>query len=164
MFKDSVESLTDFSRFFLDPQNSTHRQYEALWAFLVEGLQSAEAAIRGRYTPASFRVLVHHFRQNPDRPRYGRHTRRRFRGVRRHLKNGRLRLRHCRFQRVLATQPIQAAPRVNLIPMNRVDLFARQKVGFLFQGSRCREFAYSARRRNRPACNVLVFRCASSNR
>ena len=51
-------------------------------------------------------------------------------------------LRYCRLQRILATQPVQAAPRFNLIPMNRVDLFAGQKVRFLFQGSRCREFAY----------------------
>jgi hypothetical protein len=59
---------------------------------------------------------------------------------------------------------VQASPGFNLIPVNRVDLFSCRKVGFLFQGNRCRELAYSARRRNRPACNVLVFRCASPNR
>jgi len=32
-----------------------------------EGLPSAEAARRGGYTPGSFRVLAHQFRQNPDR-------------------------------------------------------------------------------------------------
>ena len=68
MFKDSVESLTDLARVFLQPQNSTHRQYEALRAYFVEALPSAEAARRGGYTPGSFRVLVHQFRQNPDRP------------------------------------------------------------------------------------------------
>lgn len=64
----SSKSLTDWARFFLQPQNSTHRQYEALRAYFVEGLSSPEAARRGGYTPASFRVLVHHFRQNPQRP------------------------------------------------------------------------------------------------
>ena len=67
MFNDSVESLTDFTRPFLQPQNSTHRQYEALRAYFVEGLSSAEAARRGGYTAGSFRVLVHQFRQDPDR-------------------------------------------------------------------------------------------------
>jgi len=52
---------------FLQPRNSTHRQYEALRAYFVEALPSAEAARRGGYTPGSFRVLVHQFRQNPDR-------------------------------------------------------------------------------------------------
>ena len=52
---------------FLQPQNSTHRQYEALRAYFVETLPSADAARRGGYTPGSFRVLVHQFRQNPDR-------------------------------------------------------------------------------------------------
>jgi len=68
MLSDSVESLTSLAQRFLQPSNTTHRQYEALRAFFVEGLPSAEAARRGGYTPGSFRVLVHHFRQNPDRP------------------------------------------------------------------------------------------------
>ena len=68
MFSDSAESLTSLARRFLQPSNPTHRQYEALRAFFVEGLPSAEAARRGGYTPGSFRVLVHHFRHNPDRP------------------------------------------------------------------------------------------------
>jgi len=67
MLSDSSESLTSLARRFLQPTNPTHRQYEALRAFFVEGLSSAEAARRGGYTPGSFRVLVHHFRQNPDR-------------------------------------------------------------------------------------------------
>jgi hypothetical protein len=67
MFNDSAESLTDLTRPFLQPQNSTHRQYEALRAYFVEGLPSAEAARRGGYTAGSFRVLVHQFRQNPVR-------------------------------------------------------------------------------------------------
>lgn len=67
MFNDSAESLTDLTRPFLQPQNSTHRQYEALRAYFVERLPSAEAARRGGYTAGSFRVLVHQFRQNLDR-------------------------------------------------------------------------------------------------
>jgi hypothetical protein len=67
MFNDSAESLTDLTRPFLQPQNSTHRQYEALRAYFVEEISSAEAARRGGYTAGSFRVLVHQFRQNPQR-------------------------------------------------------------------------------------------------
>src|ERR1700722_2487965 len=52
---------------FLEPANPTHRQYESLRAFFVEGLPSAEAAARFGYTPGSFRVLVHQFRSQPDR-------------------------------------------------------------------------------------------------
>src|SRR5438552_4709747 len=55
------------ARRFLEPSNSTHRQYEALRAFFVDGLPSAEAATRFGYTPGSFRVLVHQFRNRPDR-------------------------------------------------------------------------------------------------
>ena len=57
----------DYARFFLEPTNSTHRQYEALRAFFVEGLRSYEAAERFGYTAGSFRVLCHEFRQNPHR-------------------------------------------------------------------------------------------------
>jgi transposase len=60
-------NLTDLAACFLQPVNSTHRQYEALRAFLVEGIPSAEAARRYGYSPGSFRVLVHQFRQNPQR-------------------------------------------------------------------------------------------------
>lgn len=63
-----MEKLTDAAkRIFLVPKNSLHRQYEALRAFFVEGLPSAEAAQRFGYTPGSFRVLCHDLRQNPDR-------------------------------------------------------------------------------------------------
>src|SRR6266705_4327832 len=60
--------LTDLARFFLEPSNTTHRQYEALRAYFVEHLPSAEAARRFGYTPGSFRVLCHEFRRNPRRP------------------------------------------------------------------------------------------------
>jgi hypothetical protein len=52
---------------FLQPANATQRQYEALRAFFVDELPSAEAAARFGYTAGSFRVLVHQFRQDPQR-------------------------------------------------------------------------------------------------
>src|SRR6266481_4895501 len=52
---------------FLEPSNPTHRQYEALRAYFVEGLPSQEAAARFGYTPGSFRILCHQFRQDPTR-------------------------------------------------------------------------------------------------
>lgn len=54
-------------RFFLEPANSTHRQYEALRAYFVDHLPSVEVAHRFGYSPGSFRVLTHQFRQNPTR-------------------------------------------------------------------------------------------------
>jgi hypothetical protein len=57
----SKDRLT-LARRFLEPTNSNHRQYEALRAFFVDGVPSAEAARRFGYTPGSFRVLVHQFR------------------------------------------------------------------------------------------------------
>lgn len=60
-------SLTCLAQRFLQPRNATHRAYEALRAFCVDRLSAREAAARFGYTPASFRVLVHRFRQNPDR-------------------------------------------------------------------------------------------------
>jgi hypothetical protein len=53
------------ARQFLEPSNSTHRQYEALRAFFVEGVPSAQAAARFGYTRGSFRVLVHQYRNHP---------------------------------------------------------------------------------------------------
>jgi hypothetical protein len=49
-------------RFFLEPRHPRHRQYEALRAYFVEGLPSAEAARRFGYQPGSFRILCHRFR------------------------------------------------------------------------------------------------------
>jgi len=63
----TVKNITDLAAFFLQPKNSTHRQYEALRAYFVEGLSSTEAAKRFGYTPGSFRVLCHQFRQEPER-------------------------------------------------------------------------------------------------
>jgi hypothetical protein len=60
--------LTDLSPAFLEPSGPTHRQYEALRAFFVEKLPSAEVARRFGYTPGSFRVLCCDFRKTPGRP------------------------------------------------------------------------------------------------
>jgi hypothetical protein len=62
-----AKKLTSLADRFLQPVNATHRQYEALRAYCVEGLPSAEAAARFGYSPGSFRVLVHQFRHDPER-------------------------------------------------------------------------------------------------
>lgn len=62
----SKEKLT-LSHCFLEPVSSTHRQYEALRAYHVEGLTSVEVAERFGYTPGSFRVLAHQFARDPKR-------------------------------------------------------------------------------------------------
>ena len=67
MFNSPGNKLTDIERIFLEPSNSTHRQYEALRAYFVDGLPSAETAARFGYSPGSFRVLCHQLRQNPHR-------------------------------------------------------------------------------------------------
>ena len=59
--------LTKLADVFLQPANSTHRLYEALRAFFVDQVPSGQAAQRFGYSPQSFRVLVHRFRQDPER-------------------------------------------------------------------------------------------------
>jgi hypothetical protein len=54
-------------RVFLEPSNSTHRQYEALRAYFVERLPSKQAAARFGYSQGTFRVLCHQLRQDPHR-------------------------------------------------------------------------------------------------
>jgi len=78
MFNSTGKPLTELERIFLEPTDPTHRQYEALRAYFVEGLPSQEVAKRFGYTPGSFRVLCHQFRQHPQRsffiqPRKGPH-------------------------------------------------------------------------------------------
>ncbi len=68
MFNSKSNKLTNMARVFLEPRNTTHRQYEALRAYFVEDLPSVEVARRFGYSAGSFRVLAHQFRQNPDRP------------------------------------------------------------------------------------------------
>jgi transposase len=60
---DAPYGLTDGRRFFVEPATPRQRQYEALRAFFVEGLPSAEAARRFGYSPGAFRVLCHAFRR-----------------------------------------------------------------------------------------------------
>ncbi len=67
MFNSAVNEITELARFFLEPRNSTHRQYEALRAYFVERVPSAQAAGRFGYTAGSFRVLCHQFRNSPER-------------------------------------------------------------------------------------------------
>ncbi len=64
---DNSKDRITLARRFLRPSNAAHRQYEALRAFFVDGVPSAEAAARFGYTPGSFRVLVHQFRNHPRR-------------------------------------------------------------------------------------------------
>src|SRR6266478_7869377 len=61
-------SLTECQRFFEEPATARQRQYEALRAYFLEGLPSAEAARSFGYSPGAFRVLCHAFRhgQLPD--------------------------------------------------------------------------------------------------
>src|SRR5208283_5249446 len=67
MFTSKAKKITDLSKVFLEPTNATHRQYEALRAFFVEGTPSAEVARSFGYTPGSHRELDHQFKQNPRR-------------------------------------------------------------------------------------------------
>ncbi len=52
--------------FFLEPQNTMQRQYEALRAYFVEKIPSDTAALNFGYTPGSFRQLCHQFRNEWD--------------------------------------------------------------------------------------------------
>ena len=69
MATSAAHGLTDSqtTAFFLSPQEPLHRQYEALRAFFVEDLLSAEAAHLFGYSPGSFRVLCHQFRHDPEK-------------------------------------------------------------------------------------------------
>jgi transposase len=53
---------------FLEPGNSTHRQYEALRAYFVEKLSAKEVAKRFGYSTGTIRVLAHKLRHDPCRP------------------------------------------------------------------------------------------------
>jgi hypothetical protein len=48
--------------FFLEPQASFHRRYEALRAYFVDGCTPAEVAARYGYKPATFNVMISRFR------------------------------------------------------------------------------------------------------
>jgi hypothetical protein len=55
-------SLTDCRRFFEQPATARQRQYEALRAYFLDEVPSAEAARSFGYSPGAFRVLCHAFR------------------------------------------------------------------------------------------------------
>jgi hypothetical protein len=57
----------DLAQVFLSPQNTAHRQYEALRAYFVEQLPAAEVAERFGYTVGSFHQLAHQLRNDPQR-------------------------------------------------------------------------------------------------
>src|SRR5229473_6060853 len=57
----------DLAQFFLTPQNTSHRQYEALRAYFVEQRPGPEVAQRFGYTRGSLHQLVHQFRRQPSR-------------------------------------------------------------------------------------------------
>jgi hypothetical protein len=59
--------LSKFAKVFLEPKSAAQRQYEALRAVYVDGRKPGEVAESFGYTPGSFHVLCHEFRQNPDR-------------------------------------------------------------------------------------------------
>jgi hypothetical protein len=69
MVSSSKAGLTESpaAAFFLSPEEPLHRQYEALRAYFVEQLPSAETARRFGYSPGSFRVLCHQFRHDPQK-------------------------------------------------------------------------------------------------
>ena len=58
------KNLTDCLRFFAEPATPRQRQYEALRAYFLERLPSAEVARRFGYTPGAFRILCHAFRRD----------------------------------------------------------------------------------------------------
>src|ERR1035441_10749564 len=60
------KDLSDCRRFFLEPANSKQRMYEALRAYFIDELPSAEVALAFNYSPGSFQVLCHHFRRDAD--------------------------------------------------------------------------------------------------
>jgi hypothetical protein len=62
-------SLTDCRRFFAAPATARQRQYEALRAFYLDQLPSAEVARRFGYSAGAFRVLCHSFRHG-DLPEF----------------------------------------------------------------------------------------------
>src|SRR2546422_6061469 len=74
MFISIEKPLTELERVFLEPTDPTHRQYEALRAYCVEGLPSQEVAKRFGYTRGSFRVLCHHSANTPNAPAFSNHT------------------------------------------------------------------------------------------
>lgn len=63
------DGLTDLqaTQFFAAPESAGQRQYEALRAYFIDHLASAEVARRFGYSPGAFRVLCHQFRHDADK-------------------------------------------------------------------------------------------------
>lgn len=63
------DGLTDLqaANFFAAPSLPLQRQYEALRAYFVDELPSVQVARRFGYSPGSFRVLCHQFRNDADK-------------------------------------------------------------------------------------------------
>src|SRR4051812_22246736 len=53
--------------YFLQPRSPSHRLYEALRAFFIDGHPSAEVAARFGYKPTAFKVLISRFRHDARR-------------------------------------------------------------------------------------------------
>jgi hypothetical protein len=60
------KSIRTCRRFFMEPNSPKQRQYEAFRAFFVEERPSSKVARTFGYTPASFQVMCHHFRRDPQ--------------------------------------------------------------------------------------------------
>src|SRR2546425_1003430 len=58
-------TATPEARFFVAPEGSRQRQYEALRAYFLDRLPSADVARRFGYTPGAFRALCYQFRHDP---------------------------------------------------------------------------------------------------
>jgi hypothetical protein len=56
-----VMDLQPGRRFFLDPELTFHRRYEALRAFFVEARPLAEVAARFGYKPTALNVMIGRF-------------------------------------------------------------------------------------------------------
>ena len=58
-------SDTDATQFFLAPDATRQRQYEALRAYFLDNRSAADVAARFGYSTAAFRSLCHQFRHDP---------------------------------------------------------------------------------------------------
>ena len=58
----SLTPAKDGGEFFVDPDHPTHRRYEALRAYLLDGLTASQVADRFGYTTATVRSLARDFR------------------------------------------------------------------------------------------------------
>jgi hypothetical protein len=61
--KDAPKTITHCHRFFSEPSSPRQRQYEALRAYFIEHVPSAEVAKRFGYTVGTFRALCYSFRR-----------------------------------------------------------------------------------------------------